>query len=75
MGAVEGAEKQHGIGTKVEEVAMAVRIAFNRTAGEAELKARELVQPGEPNFVECRNTCILMWSFEDRSLWMGPKRQ
>ena len=26
MGAVEGAEKQHGIGTKVEEVAMAVGI-------------------------------------------------
>ena len=55
----------------IQEVTIACQIAYNIASGPAESKARELMQPGEPHFTGTRNTCILMWSFEDHSLWRG----
>ena len=52
----------------IEQVTLAIQLAVNTTTSEAELKARELMQPGEPNFTGARDTCILMWSFGDQSL-------
>ena len=50
---------------------MAMQIAYNIASGPAEAKARELMQPGEPNYTGTRDTCILMWNFEGPSLWRG----
>ena len=55
----------------IEEVTMACQIAYNIASGPAEAKARELMQSGEPNFTGTRDTCIMMWNFEDHSLWRG----
>ena len=38
----------------IEEVTMAMQIAYNIASGPAEVKARELMQPGEPNFAGVR---------------------
>ena len=35
----------------IEEVTMAVHIAYNMAIGQAESHSRELTQPGEPNFM------------------------
>ena len=55
----------------MEEVALALQIAYNINSEQAEARARALMRPGPPHFTGMRDTCILMWSFEDGSLWRG----
>lgn len=55
----------------IQEVTMAIQIAFNLSSGPAEARARELMQPGSAAYIGARITCILQWSFEDHSLWRG----
>ena len=59
----------------IEEVTMAIQIAYNMTTGPAEARARQLMQPGQADYIGTRPTCILMWSMADHSPVAGPKRQ
>ena len=55
----------------IQEVTMAMQIAYNLDPDSAEAKARELMQSRLPNFTGTSETCILQWSFQDNSLWRG----
>jgi hypothetical protein len=55
----------------IEEVTMAMQIAYNLDPDSAEAKARELMQSRSPNFTGTSETCILQWSFQENSLWRG----
>ena len=48
---------------------MAMQIAYNMTTDTAGARTIVLMPPGEPNSLGARDTCILMWSYEDQSLW------
>ena len=55
----------------LEEVAYAVQIGWNVSLDIASEQAKEILQPGEPNFEGARTTCPLSWSYADESLWRG----
>ncbi len=55
----------------VKEATFAMQVAYNLGPDDAEAKARQVLQPGSPNFTGSRETCIMCWNFEDKSLWRG----
>ena len=50
---------------------MAIQIAYNMTTGPAEARARELMLPGQADYIGARPTRILMWSMANHSLRRG----
>ena len=55
----------------VANLRFAMQIAYACGEQEADDKAKECLKPGETFYIGTRNTCILMWSFADASLWRG----
>ena len=55
----------------LDEITYAVQIGWNVSLGIAPERAREILQPGDPNFEGTRTTCPLSWSYADESLWRG----
>lgn len=55
----------------VNEVSYAVRMAFNIPEAAAHEQAKDILKAGDADFTGSRDTCILMWSFEEQSLWRG----
>ena len=55
----------------VNSVARAMQIARGLTEEEAEAQAKNFLKPGDSNFSGLKETCPLMWRYDDESLWRG----
>ena len=52
-------------------LARAMQIGSGLSEDEANHKARQFLQGGDSNFIGSKDTCPLMWRYDDKSLWRG----